>query len=587
MAAKQLIFSEQARAKILEGVEILAKAVKVTLGPRGRNVVLDKKWGSPTVTKDGVTVAKEIELEDPFQNMGAQMVREVASKTSDVAGDGTTTATVLAEAIFREGLKNVTAGAAPMAIKRGIDKAVEAVVEELKKLSRTVKENKEIEQVATISANGDSAIGKIIAEAWTRSARTARSRSKRPSPSRPRYELVEGMQFDKGYISPYFVTEKESMEAVLEDAFILLYEKKISNMKDLLPILEKIAQRGKPLLIIAEDVEGEALATLVVNKLRGTLAVCAVKAPGFGDRRKAMMEDIAILTGGKVITEDLGIKLENVKVEDLGRAKRITVDKENTTIVEGAGKKADIQGRIGQIKKEIEDTTSDYDREKLQERLAKLAGGVAVINVGAATETEMKEKKARVEDALHATRAAVEEGIVPGGGVAYLRCLRGARAARQGARGRREGRREHRQAGARAAAAHAVRERRARGLDHRREGQGLQGRREVHGLRRRQGEYVDMFKAGIIDPTKVARSALQNAASVASLLLTTECPGHRDPGEEEGAGHAGRRRRMLRRRGLLDLTERKRCEGPGTSRGPSRARFQGDVKSCVSGPGRG
>src|SRR5207344_3342381 len=423
MAAKQLLFSEQARQAILEGVEILAKAVKVTLGPRGRNVVLDKKWGSPTVTKDGVTVAKEIELDQPYQNMGAQMVREVASKTSDVAGDGTTTATVLAEAIFKEGLKNVTSGSSPMTIKRGIDKAVDVVVEELKKLSRPVKENKEIEQVATISANSDTVIGKIIAEAMDKVGKDGTITVEEARSVDTTLDVVEGMQFDKGYISPYFVTEKEGMEAVLEDAFILLYEKKLSNMKDLLPILEKIAQRGKPMLLISEDVEGEALATLVVNKLRGTLAVCAVKAPGFGDRRKAMMEDIAVLTGGKVISEDLGIKLENVRVEDLGRAKRIVVDKENTTIVEGAGKKTDITGRIGQIKKEIDETTSDYDREKLQERLAKLAGGVAVINVGAATETEMKEKKARVEDALHATRAAVEEGIVAGGGVALIRCL--------------------------------------------------------------------------------------------------------------------------------------------------------------------
>ncbi len=522
MAAKQLIFSEQARAKVLEGVEILAKAVKVTLGPRGRNVALDKKWGSPTVTKDGVTVAKEIELEDPFLNMGAQMVREVASKTSDVAGDGTTTATLLTEAIFREGIKNVTAGAAPMAVKRGIDKAVEVVTDELKKLSRTVKENKEIEQVATISANGDSSIGKIIAECMDKVGKDGTITVEEAKSIETTYDLVEGMQFDKGYISPYFVTEKEGMEAKLDDAFILLYEKKLSNMKDLLPILEKIAQRGKPLLIVAEDVEGEALATLVVNKLRGTLAVCAVKAPGFGDRRKAMMEDIAILTGGKVITEDLGIKLENAKVEDLGRAKSITVDKENTTIVEGAGKKADITGRIGQIRKEIEDTTSDYDREKLQERLAKLAGGVAVINVGAATETEMKEKKARVEDALHATRAAGEEGIVPGGGVAYLRSL-GAldRLAKE-------------QEGDERVGVNIVRRALEQPLRTLCENAGLEGSIIVEKVKAYKGEekfmgfdidqeqYVDMFKAGIIDPTKVSRSALQNAASVASLLLTTE-----------------------------------------------------------------
>src|SRR5512134_2368228 len=423
MAAKQLLFSEQARQKILEGVEILARAVKVTLGPRGRNVVLDKKWGSPTVTKDGVTVAKEIELDEPYHNMGAQMVREVASKTSDVAGDGTTTATVLAESIFREGLKNVTAGSSPMAIKRGIDKAVETVVAELKKLSREVKENKEIEQVATISANGDKSIGRIIAQCMDKVGKDGTITVEEAKSIETTYDLVEGMEFDKGYVSPYFVTEKEEMKAILEDAFVLLYEKKLSNMKDLLPVLEKIAQRAKPLLIIAEEVEGEALATLVVNKLRGTLQVCAVKAPGFGDRRKAMCEDIAILTGGKFISEDLGIKLENVELSDLGRAKSIVIDKENTTIVEGGGKSSDIQGRVNQIRRQIEETTSDYDREKLQERLAKLAGGVAVINVGAATETEMKEKKARVEDALHATRAAVEEGIVAGGGVALLRCL--------------------------------------------------------------------------------------------------------------------------------------------------------------------
>jgi chaperonin GroEL len=522
MAAKQLVFSEQARAKVLEGVEILAKAVKVTLGPRGRNVALDKKWGSPTVTKDGVTVAKEIELEDAFLNMGAQMVREVASKTSDVAGDGTTTATLLTEAVFREGIKNVTAGAAPMAVKRGIDRAVEVVTDELKKLSRTVKENKEIEQVATISANGDSSIGKIIAECMDKVGKDGTITVEEAKSIETTYDLVEGMQFDKGYISPYFVTEKEAMEAKLDDAFILLYEKKLSNMKDLLPILEKIAQRGKPLLIVAEDVEGEALATLVVNKLRGTLAVCAVKAPGFGDRRKAMMEDIAILTGGKVITEDLGIKLENAKIEDLGRAKSITVDKENTTIVEGGGKKADITGRISQIRKEIEDTTSDYDREKLQERLAKLAGGVAVINVGAATETEMKEKKARVEDALHATRAAGEEGIVPGGGVAYLRSLTALeKLAKENEGDVKVG-------------IDIVKRALEQPLRTLCENAGLEGSIIVEKVKAYKGEekfmgfdvdkeqYVDMFKAGIIDPTKVSRTALQNAASVASLLLTTE-----------------------------------------------------------------
>jgi len=523
MAAKQLLFSGEARAKILEGVEQLARAVKVTLGPRGRNVVLDKKWGSPTVTKDGVTVAKEIELDDPYHNMGAQMVREVASKTSDVAGDGTTTATVLAEAIFREGIKNVTAGAAPMAIKRGIDRAVEAVVDELKKLSRPVKENKEIEQVATISANSDTVIGKMIAEAMDKVGKDGTITVEEARSVDTTLDVVEGMEFDKGYISPYFVTEKESMEAVLEDAFILLYEKKLSNMKDLLPLLEKIAQRGKPLLIVAEDVEGEALATLVVNKLRGTLAVCAVKAPGFGDRRKAIMEDIAVLTGGKLITDDLGIKLENVRVEDLGRAKKIKVDKENTTIVEGAGKKADIQGRIGQIKKEIEDTTSDYDREKLQERLAKLAGGVAEIQVGAATETEMKEKKARVEDALHATRAAVEEGIVPGGGVAYIRALGALEKLGKEIENHDE-----------RLGVNIVRRALEQPLRTLCENAGLEGSLIVEKVKQYKGEekyfgfdvdqekYVDMFKAGVIDPTKVSRTALQNAASVASLLLTTE-----------------------------------------------------------------
>jgi len=519
MAAKQLLFSEQARQEILLGVEMLAKAVKVTLGPRGRNVILDKKWGSPTVTKDGVTVAKEIELEEPYRNMGAQMVREVASKTSDVAGDGTTTATVLAESIFREGLKNVTAGSSPMYIKRGIDRAVDMVVEELKKLSKTVKENKEIKQVATISANSDTFIGKKIAEAMDKVGKDGTITVEEAKSVETTLEVVEGMQFDKGYISPYFVTEKENMEAVMEDAFILLYEKKLSSMKDLLPILEKIAQRGKPMLIVAEDVEGEALATLVVNKLRGTLSVCAVKAPGFGDRRKAIMEDIATLTGGKVITEELGIKLENTRVEDLGRAKRIVIDKENTTIVEGAGKKADIQGRIGQIKREIEDTTSDYDREKLQERLAKLAGGVAVINVGAATETEMKEKKARVEDALHATRAAVEEGIVPGGGVAYIRCLKALeKLAGEVESDIRVG-------------VNIVRRALEQPLRTLCDNAGVEGSLVVEQVKKatkNQGfdvdkeAYVDMFEAGIIDPTKVSRTALQNAASVASLMLTTE-----------------------------------------------------------------
>ncbi len=491
----------------------------MTLGPRGRNVVIDKKWGSPTVTKDGVTVAKEIELEGAYQNMGAQMVREVASKTSDIAGDGTTTATVLAEAIYREGLKNVTSGSTPIAIKRGIDKAVETVIAELKKQSRNVKENKEIEQVATISANSDSSIGKIIAEAMEKVGKDGTITIEEARSIDTTLEVVEGMQFDKGYVSPYFVTDKEGMEAVLEDAFILLYDKKLSNMKDLLPVLEKIAQRGKPLLIVAEDVEGEALATLVVNKLRGTLQVCAVKAPGFGDRRKAMMEDIAILTGGKVVSEDIGIKLENIKLEDLGRAKRLTIDKENTTIVEGYGKKPEIQGRVAQIRREIEDTTSDYDREKLQERLAKLAGGVAVVNVGAATETEMKEKKARVEDALHATRAAVEEGIVPGGGIAYIRALPALAKLAEETKGdeligiqivRRSLEEPLRQIVNNAGLEGSV------VVEH------VKKEKKTVGFNADTEEYVDMFDAGIIDPTKVSRSALQNAASVAGLLLTTE-----------------------------------------------------------------
>src|ERR1700723_3454302 len=424
MAAKQLIFDEAARQALLKGVEKLSRAVKATLGPKGRNVVIDKKFGSPTVTKDGVTVAKEIELEDSYENMGAQLVREVASQNSDLAGDGTTTATVLAEAIFREGLKNVTAGANPTSLQRGIQKAVDAIVEELKKISKKVSDRTEIAQVATVSANWDKTIGEIIADAMDKVGKDGTITVEEAKSIETTLDVVEGMQFDKGYLSPYFVTNAESMEAKLEDAYILIYEKKISSLKDMLPLLEKVAKVGKPLLIIAEEVEGEALATLVVNKLRGTINVCAVKAPGFGDRRKSMMEDIAVLTGGKCITEDLGIKLESISLEDLGRAKHIVVDKENTTIVEGYGKSSEIQGRVNQIRRQIEETTSDYDKEKLQERLAKLAGGVAVINVGAATETEMKEKKMRVEDALHATRAAVEEGIVAGGGVALLRCAK-------------------------------------------------------------------------------------------------------------------------------------------------------------------
>jgi len=518
MAAKQLLFSEEARKSLLVGVEKLSRAVKATLGPRGRNVVLDKKYGSPTITKDGVTVAKEIELQDPWENMGAQMVREVASKTSDVAGDGTTTATVLAESIYREGLRNVTAGANPMALQRGIQKAVDAAVEELKAMSKKVKDRNEIMQVATISANGDKTIGNIIADAMDKVGKDGTITVEEAKSIETSLEVVEGMQFDKGYLSPYFVTNAETMEAVLEDAYLLIHEKKISSLKDMLPLLEKIAKVGKPLLVIAEEVEGEALATLVVNKLRGTIQVCAVKAPGFGDRRKAMCEDIAILTGGKFLSEDLGIKLENVQLEDLGRAKKIVVDKENTTIVEGAGKQSDVQGRINQIRKAIEETTSDYDREKLQERLAKLAGGVAVVRVGAATETEMKEKKARVEDALHATRAAVEEGIVPGGGVALLRCI-----------SKLEGLKLK---GDEAIGVQIVRRALEEPLRQLAANAGEEGSLIVKEVLARKGwegfdceklEYTDMGKAGIIDPTKVTRSALQNASSIAGLLLTTEC----------------------------------------------------------------
>ncbi len=518
MAAKQLQFDENARHTLLRGIEKLAKAVKATLGPSGRNVILDKKFGSPTITKDGVTVAKEIELEDPYENMGAQLVREVASKTSDVAGDGTTTATILAESIYREGLRNVTAGANPTSLQRGIMKAVDAIVEELKKLSKKVSDRTEIAQVATVSANWDKTIGEIIADAMDKVGKDGTITVEEAKSIETTLEVVEGMQFDKGYLSPYFVTNAEAMEAVLENAYILIYEKKISSLKDLLPLLEKVAKAGRPLLIISEDVEGEALATLVVNKLRGTLQVCAVKAPGFGDRRKAMLEDIAVLTGGRLISEDLGIKLENIKLEDLGRAKRITIDKENTTIVEGEGKKADIQGRVAQIRRQIEETTSDYDSEKLQERLAKLAGGVAVINVGAATETEMKEKKARVEDALHATRAAVEEGIVPGGGVAFLRT--------QKALDNIKDLEPDEKVGV-AIVRRAIEEPTRQLADN----AGKEGALVVEEVKKRKGnegydvsadEYTDLVKAGIVDPTKVTRTALQNAASIAGLLLTTE-----------------------------------------------------------------
>jgi chaperonin GroEL len=518
MAAKQLQFDEAARHTLLRGVEKLARAVKATLGPSGRNVILDKKFGSPTITKDGVTVAKEIELEDPYENMGAQLVREVASKTSDVAGDGTTTATVLAESIYREGLRNVTAGANPTSLQRGIMKAVEAITEELKKISKKVSDRTEIAQVATVSANWDKTIGEIIADAMDKVGKDGTITVEEAKSIETTLDVVEGMQFDKGYLSPYFVTNAEDMEAALENPYILIYEKKISSLKDLLPLLEKVAKAGRPLLIIAEDVEGEALATLVVNKLRGTLQVCAVKAPGFGDRRKAMLEDIAVLTGGKMISEDLGIKLENIKIEDLGKAKRVTIDKENTTIVEGSGKGADIQGRVAQIRRQIEETTSDYDKEKLQERLAKLAGGVAVINVGAATETEMKEKKARVEDALHATRAAVEEGIVAGGGVALIR----AQKALEGMRGLDTDEK---------VGVQIVRRAVEEPLRQLADNAGAEGALIVEEVKKRKGndgydvakgEYVDLVKAGIVDPTKVTRSALQNAASIAGLLLTTE-----------------------------------------------------------------
>ena len=518
MAAKQLIFREEARRAILEGAELLSKAVKVTLGPRGRNVVLEKKWGSPTITKDGVTVAKEISLQDPWKNMGAQMVREVASKTSDVAGDGTTTATILAESIFREGLRNVTAGSNPMHLKRGIDKAVETVIAELEKMAKKVSDSAQIEQVAAISANGDATIGKIIADAMEKVGKDGTITVEEAKSIETTLDVVEGMQFDKGYLSPYFTTNPDTMEAVLEDALVLIYEKKISSLQDILPLLQNVAKSSKPLLIIAEEVEGEALATLVVNKIRGTLQVCAVKAPGFGDRRKAMCEDIAVLTGGRFISDDLGIKLENIQMSDLGKAKHIVVDKENTTIVEGSGKTADIKARIEQIRRQIDETTSDYDREKLQERLAKLAGGVARINVGAATEAEMKEKKARVEDALHATRAAVEEGIVPGGGVALIRAQAQLSSLKL--------------SGDEAIGVDIIRKSCESPLRQIVDNAGLEGAVIVDEVKKAKGntgydaakgEYVDMVKAGIIDPTKVTRTALQNASSIAGLLLTTEC----------------------------------------------------------------
>ena len=532
--AKQLHFDEHARQALLRGVTKLARAVKATLGPSGRNVILEKKFGSPTITKDGVTVAKEIELPDAYENMGAQLIKEVSSKTSDIAGDGTTTATVLAEAIYSEGLRNVTAGANPTSLQRGIMKATEAIVAKLKEISTPVKDSKEVAQVATVSANWDASIGNIIAEAMDKVGKEGTITVEEAKSIETTLEVVEGMQFDKGYLSPYFVTNPETMEANLESAYILIHEKKISSLKDMLPLLEKVARSGKPLLIIAEDVEGEALATLVVNKLRGTLNIVAVKAPGFGDRRKAMLEDIAILTGGRCITEDLGIKLENIELADLGQAKRLTIGKESTVIVEGEGSSDAIAGRVSQIKRQIDETTSDYDREKLQERLAKLAGGVAVINVGAATETEMKEKKARVEDALHATRAAVEEGIVPGGGVALIRAT-----AALGDLGL---------VGDEATGADIVKRAIEAPLRQLAANAGVEGALIVSEVKKGSGnqgynvataKYEDLIKAGVVDPAKVTRSALQNAASISGLLLTTECVIADIPKEEKAeAGHA-------------------------------------------------
>jgi chaperonin GroEL len=541
MAAKEIKYDNKAREAISTGIDILVRAVKVTLGPKGRNVILEKSWGSPTVTKDGVTVAKEIELEDKFENMGAQMVKEVASKTSDVAGDGTTTATILAQSIYREGSKLVTAGANPMALKRGIEKAVDTVVEDLKKMSKPTKEQQEISQVGTISANNDATIGNIIAEAMSKVGKEGVITVEEAKSMETTLDIVEGMQFDRGYLSPYFVTDAEKMEATLEEPYILLHEKKISNMKDLVPLLEQIAKMGKPLLIVAEDVEGEALATLVVNKLRGTLKVASVKAPGFGDRRKAMLEDIGILTGGKVISEDLGLKLENVSLNDLGTAKTINIDKDNTTIIDGGGTRSDLEGRVKQIRTQIDDTTSDYDTEKLQERLAKLIGGVAVINVGAATETEMKEKKARVEDALNATRAAVEEGIVPGGGIAFIRCIPALSKLKL--------------EGDDQLGVNIVTRAMEDPVRQIADNAGLEGsvvvekvkeEKGAFGLNAETGQYEDLVKAGIIDPTKVTRYALQNAASVAALLLTTEAIVAEKPKEEKamppmppGGGYGG------------------------------------------------
>jgi len=536
MAAKEIRYDQDARAKMLAGVNALANAVRVTLGPKGRNVIIEKSFGAPTVTKDGVTVAKEIELEDKFENMGAQMVREVASKTSDVAGDGTTTATVLAQAIFREGSKLVVAGMNPMELKRGIDKSVEAIVAELKKMSKPTRDQGEIAQVGTISANGDATIGKMIGEAMQKVGKEGVITVEEAKSMDSTLEVVEGMQFDRGYLSPYFVTDPERMEVVLEDPVILLNEKKISNMKDLLPLLEQVARQGKPLLIVSEDVEGEALATLVVNKIRGTLHAAAVKAPGFGDRRKAMLQDMAILTGGQVIAEELGLKLENVELKDLGRAKKVVIDKDNTTIIDGAGSKKEIEARCNELRKQTEETTSDYDREKLQERLAKLVGGVAVIKVGAATESEMKEKKARVEDALHATRAAVEEGIVPGGGVALLRA--------QVVLAELEAKLEDEQRAGVNIVRRAVEEplrmiSQNAGIDGSIVIEKVKGGKGAFGFNAATEEYEDLVKAGVIDPTKVVRSALQNAASVAALLLTTEAMVAEKPSEKNDHGPAG------------------------------------------------
>ena len=536
MSAKEIRYHQDARAKMLAGVNALANAVRVTLGPKGRNVIIEKSWGSPTVTKDGVTVAKEIELEDKFENMGAQMVREVASKTSDTAGDGTTTATVLAQAIFREGSKLVAAGVNPMELKRGIDKAVTAMTEELKKLSKPTRNSDEIAQVGIVSANGDEKIGKMIAEAMEKVGKEGVITIEEAKSMDSTLEVVEGMQFDRGYLSPYFVTDPNRMETVLEEPVILIVEKKISNMKDMLPLLEQVARQGKPLLIVAEDIEGEALATLVVNKIRGTLQAAAVKAPGFGDRRKAMLQDLAILTGGQVIAEELGLKLENVTLKDLGRAKRVVIDKDNTTVIDGAGTKKEIEGRVSEIRKQVEETTSDYDREKLQERLAKLVGGVAVVKVGAATETEMKEKKARVEDALHATRAAVEEGVVPGGGVALIRAL-------SSLDGLADGLNEEQRAGV-----NIIRRAVEEPLRMISQNAGVEASIVIERVKAGKGafgfnaateEYEDLVKAGVIDPTKVVRTALQNAASVSALLLTTEAMIAEKPEPKKAGGGGG------------------------------------------------